>query len=225
MSAVLAPPSTAPPPAAAPPQRRRPADPDVEPPHATSRTGVRMTAEEFLTLPPDPAYDRWLIGGELWEKPVTIRNRFHTAAEFNVVVELGAWLKTQPEPRPRGASGEAGVLLPGRTTALGVDAAVFDAATVAAQPPRVRGRTTLWEGVPLLAAEVISPSDEDEEIGEKVLEYLEAGVGQVWLIRPLLRTVTVHRAGDVASYAGDDVIPGDPELPGLAVRAGDLFGG
>ena len=199
-------------------------EPDLK--RATSRTGVRMTVEQFLDLPPDPDFDRWLVNGELWEKPMTVRNRFHTNAEFNVAGELKAWLKTQPEPRLWGGSGEAGVRLPGRETAVGVDVALFDASTAADQPPPERGRSTLWVGVPVLAVEVISPSDEEEEISEKVLDYLDAGVAQVWLVRPILETVTVHRPGTPpVIYSGDQTLPGDPELPGFAVRAGDLFGG
>ena len=203
-------------------------DPVLEPARerATSRTGVRMSVEQFLGLPPDRDFDRWLVNGELWEKPMTVRNRFHTNAEFNVAGELKAWLKTQPEPRLWGGSGEAGVRLPGRETAVGVDVALFDAATAADQPPPVRGRSTLWVGVPILAVEVISPSDEEEEVSEKVLEYLGAGVAQIWLVRPILETVTVHRPGaPPAIYSGDQTLPGGPELPGFGVRTGDLFGG
>ena len=36
-----------------------------------------MTTEELLALPEDGT-DRWLIAGELRERPMTKRNRFHS---------------------------------------------------------------------------------------------------------------------------------------------------
>ena len=38
-----------------------------------------MTTEEMLALP-DNGMERWLIDGELRERPMTVRNRFHRAA-------------------------------------------------------------------------------------------------------------------------------------------------
>ena len=43
-----------------------------------------MTAEELLALPEDGT-DRWLIAGELRERPMTKRNRFHSRATARVV--------------------------------------------------------------------------------------------------------------------------------------------
>ena len=191
-------------------------------------TGLRMTADEFLALTPDPSLDRWLIDGVLWEKPMTTRNVPHSKAEARVAQKLANWLDEQVPPFGEIAAGESAVRLPGRETAVGVDAVIFDAETVAAQPPPpgLREGMHVWHGVPVLAVEILSPSDREEEWQAKLLSYLEAGVSQVWILSPGLRTVTVHRPrGKPAIYTGDDPVPGDPDLPGLAVKADSLFGG
>ena len=210
---------------AAPPDRRLAADPPPEE-APSARTGVRMTAEEFLNLPADPTLDRWLIDGEVWEEPMTVRSVPHSICESRVAYELRAWLR---EHFPGGeiASGESGVRLPGRETVVGVDVVLFDAETVANQPPppKIGEGIHLWHGVPRLAVEVVSASDRDENVAAKVTEYLAAGVPQVWEARPSLKLLIVHRSdAPAAAYQGDAVLTGEPDLPGFAARAGDLFG-
>ena len=64
--------------------------------------------------------------------------------------------------------------------------------------------------------EVESPNDLERDVREKVAEYLAAGSERVWVIRPIPRTVTVHRPGGRAdTYAGDDLLTSDDA--GLAV--------
>ena len=63
---------------------------------ATAATG--MTTEELLALP-DNGTDRWLIRGELRERPMPTRNRFHSRTMTLVATELELWLRQQPEPR------------------------------------------------------------------------------------------------------------------------------
>jgi Uma2 family endonuclease len=46
---------------------------------------------------------------------------------------------------------------------------------------------------PALAIEVKSPSDREADIARKLAVYLGAGVREVWWIRPMAGTMTVHR--------------------------------
>ena len=58
----------------------------------------------------------------------------------------------------------------------------------------------------------------------KVREYLTAGVPRVWVPDPGLKTLTVHRPdGPPGIFQGEQALEDDPLLPGLRVRAGDLF--
>ena len=180
-----------------------------------------MTTEELLALPEDNI-DRWLIRGELREKPMTVRNRFHSRTLMLVGQVLLNWLDRQPEPRGQVLGGEAGVRLQ-RTpdSTLGVDVVYVSADVVARQTDE----TTLIDGVPILAVEILSPSDTVEEIDEKVDTYLAAGVHLVWVMHPHNRTVTVHRPGaepELVNVTQD--LSGEPHLPGFRVPVARLFG-
>jgi Uma2 family endonuclease len=79
-----------------------------------------------------------------------------------------------------------------------------------------RDRSRYFEGPPTLAVEVVSPGDSEIEVSKKVGEYLVAGAERVWIVRPALRNVTVHRPdGNAHTYSLDDVLTSDDA--GLAV--------
>ena len=187
-----------------------------------------MTADEFLRLP-DEAYDdgvdRQLIDGVLREKPHAFADRDHGVTLARVVCELANWSDKQPG-RWRGGSGGVGMRLPNAETVIGPDAALFDPETVAAQPPPPDRGLHVWHGAPRLAVEVVSPGDDPADREAVRATLLAAGTPVVWELDTATRTVTVHRPGrGPRSYGGDDVLNGDPDLPGFAVRADDLFGG
>jgi Uma2 family endonuclease len=50
------------------------------------------------------------------------------------------------------------------------------------------------EGAPVLAVEVVSPSNSAYDISKKVEQYLAAGSQAVWIVYPALRLVEVHTA-------------------------------
>ncbi len=179
-----------------------------------------MTVEELLALPED-GMDRELIRGQLKEKPMTYRNRFHTQAVTNVAYGLKRWLVQRPEPRGEIHTGEVGCILRrDPDTTVGIDVAFFSADVVARQSDE----TTLVEGVPKLAVEVLSLSDKTAEVRDKVLEYLAAGVELVWVVDPYFHTVTVHRpAGRPEMFNDEETLTGGAALPGLEIAVADLF--
>ncbi|MBX6312792.1 MAG: Uma2 family endonuclease [Isosphaeraceae bacterium] len=87
---------------------------------------------------------------------------------------LKLWLDTQPEPRGEVLSGEAGFRLRGtKDSPVGIDVAY------ASSPELVTAtgaEERIYDGPPVLAVEILSPSDTQEEVVEKVDLYLEAGV-------------------------------------------------
>jgi Uma2 family endonuclease len=178
-----------------------------------------MTAQEFLALP-DDGTERWLIRGQLRERPMTVRNRVHSQIMVLVSAALLAWSRTRPEPRGVVICGEAGVRL--RQTAdsvVGVDVA-YVGADVAARA----GDTTLIDGAPVLVVEILSPSDVLEDIHEKIAEYLAAGVRVVWAIDPHDRTVRVYRPGARPVMVNDaEELAAEQELPGFRVPVAGLF--
>ncbi len=181
-----------------------------------------MTVEEFLALP-DDGVERWLIRGELREKrdtDMTRRNKPHSITEARLAAHLSVWLATQPEPRGEVVCGEAGFILRrDPNSSAGVDVAVI----TAAQADQVTD-TTMIEGPPILIAEVLSPHDTQEEVAERVDEYLDCGVPLVWIVSTRFRTVTVHRPNvDPVALDVRGTLGGFAELPGFSCRVADLF--
>jgi Uma2 family endonuclease len=183
-------------------------------------TKPRMTAEELLALPED-GIDRWLIRGQLREKPMTKRNRFHARLEARIAHLLSAWLDSQPQPRGEVLSGEAGVILRrDPDTTVGIDVVYVSAQLAAAQT----SETSMIEGVPTLAVEVSSPSDQEEETNEKIEDYLECGVPLVWLVDPHFQTITVYETGKPPMlYNIEQTISAEPHLPGFRVPMTHIF--
>ena len=69
---------------------------------------------------------------------------------------------------------------------------------------------------PDLAVEVISPTNTVYEVDAKLADYWSAGVRMVWTINPAARIARVHQPRQpIVEYGGDDVLRGDPLLPGF----------
>lgn len=184
----------------------------------TSVTG--MTTEEMLALPED-GRERWLVAGKLRERPGEPRDRFHSRAMTRVTRHLDNWLDQQPEPRGQILAGGAGVRLErDPDTTVGIDVAYVSAEVLARQTTD----STLIDGTPTLAVEILSPGDTIAGAGEKIDIYLSVGVPVAWIIDPRRRTVTVHAPG-----AGPELfnvrqeLGGNPHLPGFRVPVARLF--
>lgn len=191
---------------------------------ATASLPKLMTTEEFLALP-DDGVERWLINGEVRQwgggKPVTVRNWVHSAVMMSLGACLKAWRDQQPPPRGRVIGGEAGIRLSRNPdVTVGVDVGYVSAEVMARQS----GKSTLIEGVPFLAVEILSPNDTQEEIDTKIETYLSAGVALVWLINPQQRTATVYQPHALPEFVNaNEDLDGGNVLPGFRVRFGELF--
>jgi len=179
-----------------------------------------VSFEEFSAIPPDEM-DRELIRGEIRERPMTKRNRFHAATEATVARLVGNWAVSQTAPRGRVYSGEVGCILRrDPDTNVGIDVAYFSADTIARQDDR----TTMIEGAPVLAVEILSPSDVQKEIAEKVSVYLESDVAVVWVVDTHFKTVTIHRLDTAPRLVNiEQRLAGDTDLPGLDIAVVELF--
>ncbi len=77
---------------------------------------------------------------------------------------------------------------------------------------------------PVIAVEVLSPSDRVNRVAAKVDEYLAFGVKQVWVVDPETKDVAVHRPGQSMTLLdGDAELLGGDELPGFSCRVSDFF--
>jgi Uma2 family endonuclease len=182
-----------------------------------------MTLEEFLALP-DDGVERELIRGQVrvrgGEDGMTVRNRRHGKAQTKIAKLLDNWLDLQPEPRGEILSGEAGFRLrPDSPNYVGIDVAYVSAELAARNDEDAR----LLDGAPVLAVEILSPSDKHEDIVEMVELYLEAG-SAVWVVDPDFRTVAIHRPGRPLELLTDrQELTMEPELPGFRVAVAKLF--
>jgi Uma2 family endonuclease len=138
-----------------------------------------------------------------------------------VAAFLDEWLRQQPKPRGRVSTGDIEFKLrPDRPTLVGIDVAYVSA--------ELRSKTTkdrkVIEGVPILAVEILSPSDVHSDVTEKVQEYLDAGVAVVWVVDPDFEVVGIFRPGQEPEFVNrSHEITGDPELPGFRVAVVELF--
>ena len=190
------------------------------PPNTAVLPPPLMTAEQLLAIP-DDQMERDLIRGQLRERPMTKRNRFHAATEAAIAKLLGNWSDTQAEPRGTVFSGEVGCILRREPdTTVGIDVAYVSAEMM----HRQTGATTMLEGAPVLAVEVLSPSETIQDLHEKINSYLECGVEIVWLVDPSFQTVTVHERGaEPELYNREKSFSHQRLFPGLNVEVRTLF--
>ena len=81
-----------------------------------------------------------------------------------------------------------------------------------------------WETVPDLAVEVVSPNDDITVVDQKVVEYFQFGVKQVWVLFPDTKRLYVHESLDHVSVVNEgQVIRGGLLLPEFTLPLADLF--
>jgi Uma2 family endonuclease len=179
-----------------------------------------MTTEEQLAVP-DDGVERWLIEGQLRERPSTVRNRWHSRIMTRVAKFLDNWLDQQPQPRGSVLCGEAGCRLRRNPdTVVGIDVVYVspEVATLGSE------ETTLIDGVPVLVVEILSPNDTQEEINDKIDVYLRAGVALVWVVDPHHRTVEIFRPGSEPDHVNvRQELSGEPHLTGFRVPVIQFF--
>lgn len=187
-----------------------------------------MTVEQLDAFP-ENGTDRWLIAGELRERSAsspgrqarTMRDRFHSRVTTRVAKFLENWLDQQTAPRGQVLAGGVGVILShDPDTSFGIDVTYVSAEVMGRQSDD----STMIDGIPTLAVEILSPSDTVEDINEKITAYLAARVPHIWIIDPYWKTVTVHRPdASPAMLSVRDEITAEPQLPGFRASIKDFF--
>ena len=189
----------------------------------------KLTLEEFLALP-DNGMRRWLVDGIVkeWptdgadlEPPMTVRKRFHSRILLRLGQVLNNWLDTLPEPRGWFVGGEAGFIFSHEPLLyVGIDVGYVSHEVIARQTDE----TTLIDGIPLLAVEVLSPSDTLEGIAERRTLYRNVRIPLFWFIDPTEQTVTVHALGEHPRLLNiREELTAEPHLPGFRVPVARLF--
>lgn len=79
--------------------------------------------------------------------------------------------------------------------------------------------------VPDLCVEIVSRSNSAAEIDAKVADYFAHGVREVWLVKPVEKTLTVLAAGkEPRVYSDSERFAAGTILPGLEFAVSELFG-
>jgi len=99
----------------------------------------------------------------------------------------------------------------------------LDVAYVSPQSAAVGSPTTLFQGPPIPAVEVVSPNNTDGDISDKVELLLKCGCKVVWIVHPKSQTVIVHRAGVPAQALDATDTLTAVELPGFSVPIASPF--
>ena len=175
-----------------------------------------LTAEELLRLP-DTGRRLELLEGKLFEMPPAGAEHGDIAAIILIV--LGEHVRRYQLGRTFAA--ETGFVLARNPDTI----RAADASFVSNERLPVAGLPRGYlEIAPDLTVEVISPNDTSREVLEKAHAWLAAGTSQVWVISPQPRTVTVHRAGELATVIDESgTLRGGDLLPGFEVSVAELF--
>lgn len=77
---------------------------------------------------------------------------------------------------------------------------------------------------PDLAVEIVSPSDRHYDVNEKALAYLKAETRLVWVIEPIVKSVTVFRSEvDFTLLNYEDTLTGEDVIEGFSCAVTELF--
>jgi len=166
--------------------------------------GVRMTEEEYLSLPEEKPYLEY-VDGVVLQKPMANFDHLRLAGEL--VTELVLYSR-----RNGGVGGPEGRARMGDLPNYRIPDVSYWA------PGRPTGNDTL----PTLAVEVRSPDQTMTGLRQKSRQYRQAGVDVCWLIDPKSRTVEVFE-GRVDARLVKEPRLSSRFLPGFELNLEDLF--
>jgi Uma2 family endonuclease len=170
-----------------------------------------MSTTTAVALDPDKLYE--IVDGQPEEKEMP--GARHSGICARLAIELGLYLKAN----------QLGGLYVEGSFQIGRNERIPDLAFVPATRIPPEGEPdTKWPMPPDLAVEVISPNDLYEKVYAKVMEYLEAGVKQVWLVSPEHHTVTIYRsATHITACPGDGELVSEDLFPGFRCPLCEIF--
>lgn len=175
--------------------------------------------EAFAELPTNRDKRLELIDGIVYgmEEPPVVSSPIASMIAVRLSTRIMVYLETHPNaPRGRVTGADGGYQ-------IGQNRVIPDVAFYRVE----RLPESVWAGylpiAPDLAIEVTSPTDRPGEISQKIGLYLLAGV-VVWQVHPDVPMIEVHQPNTpTLRLRGDQVLVGDPILPGLHLPLSVLF--
>lgn len=140
----------------------------------------------------------------------------HSGIGTRLIIKLGIYLENNPIGRIYGADA---------TFTIGENERLPDVSFVSNDKIPVGGEPLKkWSFAPDIAVEVISPTDIYMEIAEKIQEYFNAGVKQVWLIDSKFEKVIVYFSfTKTVILTTEDDLTCENILPGFRLKLSDIF--
>ncbi len=173
-----------------------------------------MTAPVEAEFALDPEREYEIVTGQ------PILKEAAGARAGGITARLGARLGHYIEANKMGA-----VYAANTTFTIGNDQRLPDLAFVSSErfPPEGEPEG-IWEIAPDLAIEVISPNEIYGEVQNKMRDYFNAGVKQVWIVAPEHRIVTVYRSPvEPTVFSEDQELASEDLLPGFRCRLSEIF--
>ena len=178
-----------------------------------SETQPKLTLEEFLKLPDlDESYE--LVEGEAIKKMSP--KFFHSRLTASFWSELSSWSND---------SGQVAIEWSVVLQRLGKDwVPVPDLLYVSHERLAADWREDApCPVLPELVIEIVSPDQTFNQLAQKAMDYLSAGIDRVWVVYPPMRSLTVFFADrPPETYRGDRLIT-DELFPNLAVTSEQFF--
>jgi Uma2 family endonuclease len=168
--------------------------------------------DRFLKLPENAGRNFELIAGEIVEKMVSSPRS--SAIGVLVAGLVAVHVRQRDLGRVTGADGGY---------VVGKEKYIPDAAFISRTRQPVQPDEAYNPLAPDLAIEVLSPSDDDEDVRLKIANYIAAGT-VVWLFDPDRRRIEIYKNGEPPQVLDmDDTLDGGDVLPGFRVAIKDIF--
>jgi Uma2 family endonuclease len=174
---------------------------------------VRHTRADYERLP-EGAYAQ-LIEGDLVMTPAP--TPWHEQLVARLIARLAVFLGPDADRRLLGSKFEVVAGKPPDEEIVQPDVALLPKGT----RPAAKG----WQPpVPVLVAEILSPSTRRHDRGAKLRIYRSAGVKEAWLLDPDAETIEVHdlEAHGKRLYATGEAAE-SRAVPGLTIEVGPFF--
>ena len=175
-----------------------------------------LTAEDLLWLHSQGVKGE-LVDGVLHRK--VSAGVEHSFIAGNILAAFHAHVRPRRSGRVGGTDG--GVLIRRNPDNVREPDVFFVSAARLPLNVRVQG---YLEVVPELVVEIVSPSDRERDVREKIRIWLDLGVSMMLEVRPAQRAIMVHRPdASPVTLTGDDVLDGGDVLPGFSLPLSDIF--
>ncbi|MCX7044731.1 MAG: Uma2 family endonuclease [Candidatus Sumerlaeota bacterium] len=181
---------------------------------AATKTRRLMTADSFWQISSQENFYGELVDGEVID--MTPPGQEHGYVACNICELVGAFVKKNKLGKLFNEYGY--VLFRDPDTVRAPDISFIRAEKLTA------GLTPRFSEIPPdLAIEVVSPSDSHHGILVKIKAYLKAGVEEVWIVNPSLRSIEIFRTIHESSILEENDFLETPLMPGLRLAVKDIF--